>query len=421
MSELPRLGLCMIVKNEEHCIERCLESVSKYINYWVICDTGSTDNTKEIINEFFAKKGIPGEVVDIPWEGFGASRSKAISCAEGKMEYALMIDADDSIEGDFRVPDFGVPVDGYSLKIQRGDFTWYRNQIFRLESKWRFEGVLHEYAVCEAAGNAVCPKLSGSYHIEARTEGGRNLDITPQEKYLKDAEVLFDALTNEKSPHYQPENSRYMFYLAQSYFDSGEYEIAMEWYLKRCQAGGWEEEVFYSMYRVGICNVLLERPWNQIQDAFLQCWAYRPCRIEPLWQLSRLYRNNGNPRLAYLFANQGLQVGYPEDDILFIAHDLWEWQILDEVAATAYYVHEFEKGLAASNMLMNNPKFPKEHHARTLENIKLYKEAIERKSLAEKERDRRVNKFKGKEVPSTNQKTQEKKSFKKRKKQKARR
>ena len=60
MSELPQLGLCMIVKDEEHCIERCLESVSKYIDTWCICDTGSSDKTKEIICEFFKKKGIPG-------------------------------------------------------------------------------------------------------------------------------------------------------------------------------------------------------------------------------------------------------------------------------------------------------------------------------------------------------------------------
>ena len=52
-NKIPKIGLCMIVKDEEHCIERCLESMYKHIDTWVICDTGSTDKTKEVIQKFF--------------------------------------------------------------------------------------------------------------------------------------------------------------------------------------------------------------------------------------------------------------------------------------------------------------------------------------------------------------------------------
>jgi len=378
MSELPKLGLCMIVKDEKHCIERCLESVSKHIDTWLICDTGSTDGTQDIIREFFKKKGIPGEVVEIPWEGFGKSRTKAFTLAKERMEYAFVIDADDSLVGKPNWPKTWTG-DCYTLAIKRGDFLWYRNQIFKTELDWRYEGILHEYASCDklASSESINIKLGGDYHIEARTEGGRNIDITPGEKYLKDAEILLDALTNENSPHYEPENTRYAFYLAQSYFDSGEWELAKEWYLKRAQCGGWEEEVFYSMMRVGILNTILERPWAEILDSFLQCWSYRPCRAEPLWQISRLYRQNGNPRLAYLFAKQGISIPHPENDILFISHDVYDWQMLDEIAACAFYVHNFEEGLAACKMLLKNPRFPKEHHDRIKDNANHYAKAIE--------------------------------------------
>lgn len=69
------LTLSMIVKNEAPNIQRCLESVAKYIDYYVICDTGSTDNTKEIIKNFFDSKGIPGEILDHEWKHFGHNRS----------------------------------------------------------------------------------------------------------------------------------------------------------------------------------------------------------------------------------------------------------------------------------------------------------------------------------------------------------
>ena len=117
-------------------------------------------------------------------------------------------------------------VSNCSLKIKRGDFTWWRNHIFRLESNWRYEGVLHEYATCDAGAAMVCLKLGGNYHIEARTLGARNLHQTPVEKYTKDAIMLEEALIDD------PNNSRYQFYLAQSYFDSQQWEKSLEAYEK---------------------------------------------------------------------------------------------------------------------------------------------------------------------------------------------
>ena len=55
-----RLSLTMIVKDETHVILECLESVYKYIDYWVIIDTGSTDGTQDMITNFFKEKNIPG-------------------------------------------------------------------------------------------------------------------------------------------------------------------------------------------------------------------------------------------------------------------------------------------------------------------------------------------------------------------------
>ena len=249
----------MIVKNESHVILECLNSLYKYIDYWVISDTGSTDNTKELITNFFREKNIPGEFADCEWKDFAHNRTHVLRACRGKADYAWMIDADDYLTGSFKLPET-TEIDSYTLKIGKGpEFTWWRNQIFKIESNWYYVGVLHEYAATDVP-NPKIAKLEGNYKINARTVGARNVGITPIEKYSKDAITLEQALEKE------PDNSRYWFYLAQSYFDSQQWEKSENAYMKRAQMGGWPEEVYYSLYRVAICKALQEKSWGEIKD-----------------------------------------------------------------------------------------------------------------------------------------------------------
>jgi len=73
------LGLVMIVKNESKIIKRCLESIKKIIDFIVISDTGSTDQTIEIIDEYISTNLIPGKVYKDEWKNFGYNRSKSIT------------------------------------------------------------------------------------------------------------------------------------------------------------------------------------------------------------------------------------------------------------------------------------------------------------------------------------------------------
>ena len=78
--------LNMIVKDEGHIIAKTLQNICNNIDitYWVISDTGSTDNTKEIIQRFFSEKNIPGEMFDNKWQDFGHNRSLALKHAYNK-------------------------------------------------------------------------------------------------------------------------------------------------------------------------------------------------------------------------------------------------------------------------------------------------------------------------------------------------
>ena len=380
--DLPKITLCMIVKNETAIIKECLESVYKYIDRYDITDTGSTDGTQELIKKFFEEKGIPGEVHQSDWKGFGdhagkdGSRTESIRNCDGKAQYAWVIDADDYIEvpnDDFKWPEV-MDADSYVLRIQRGDFIWWRNQVFKTgkETNWRYVGILHEYADCDKKEDRRTIKVDGNYHIVARTMGHeRNQTQDHIQKYSRDAEILTEALKDE------PDNHRYLFYLAQSYFDSQQWEKAFDAYINRVKAGGWEEEQWYSAYRMAIISTIEKRHFAEQSQLYLQAYAMRPHRSEPLWQLARIHRQERDePRIAYLYAKTASEISFPNDDILFVSSDVYNWQALDEYAACAFYNHDYVRGYQACESLMSNSHIPDSEKDRIAANMEVYKQKL---------------------------------------------
>jgi len=417
-----QITLCMIVKNESHIIHECLESIYPYIDRYDITDTGSTDGTQDIIKKFFEEKEIPGEVHQSDWKGFGKSRTEAFENAKGKADYAWVIDADDYIEGDFKLPE-KMEADSYTLKLGRDDFVWWRSQIFKLSCNWKYVGVLHEYADCdkEDGERPRIEKLHGNYFIKARTLGARNVGIDPKEKYSNDAKILLSALTNPEDPSYEPENSRYKFYLGQSYFDSQQWEKSEEAYKSRVEGGGWEEETYYALYRIAILKALQERPWEEIHQAFLNAWEFRPTRAEPLYQIARVLRQVHNrPRLAFLYAKQALEIPYPHQDILFISDEVYKWQVLDEIASTAYYAGKPHIGYAASKKLIEEKLVPEPHKERVMVNLTSYEQVVS--NIQQNEISKRMQeddeKMREKREEKENKRNAGKKSTKNNKKQK---
>lgn len=401
----PTVTLCMIVKDEEHIIRECLDSMIPYIDRFDITDTGSTDRTKKIIREWADENNIKGEVHDAPWEGFGKSRTRSLKNCEGKADYAWVIDADDFVQGDFKYPENFGDAHSYALNIFRGNFNWWRNQIFRIDAGWEYVGVLHEYAdavgLRERGIQLKTERLQGNYQVTARTMGSRTKEFGEDQsaKYLKDAETIVDCLTNPENPNYEPDNQRYLFYAAQSYYDAGDNEKAYAWYKKRAEAEGWEEEQWYAVYRMGLCmanhEMMKKNPdaWQIAQDHLLQAWNIRPHRAEPLLHLARTHRLNENPRLAYMFAKQALEIEFPQNDILFLCRSVYEWEILDEIGAVAHTIGQFEVGYHVCKKLLEEKKYPEEHHERIFNNFKSYEGVlVQRQQNIEKQKVEAANK-----------------------------
>ena len=372
------ISLCMIVKDESHIIKECLESMCPFIDRYDITDTGSTDGTPELIKEFMDERGIPGEVYLSDWKGFGPSRSEALNNCDNKADYVWMIDADDKVVGDFSYPPV-MDADAYSLRLGRPDFSWFRNQIFKTGLDWQYVGVLHEYAECKSKPvdrTRIIKWDHGNYFVEARTLGNRNVGIDPKEKYARDAEVLLDALTNKESEHYDPKNVRYQFYLAQSYFDSHQWEKCEDAYRKRIEMGGWDEEVWFSHFRIAIVKAIRERPWSEVMQAYLDAFEYRPHRAEPLYEIARVLRTMNKPKQAYIFARMGAEINYPNQDILFIAKDVYDWKMLDEFGSVAFYIGDYMNGFGACQKLVAENKFPENERERINNNLQSYQQQL---------------------------------------------
>ena len=239
--------LCMIVKNESAVIRRCIDSVRSLITHWVIVDTGSTDGTQQIIRDCL--QDVPGELYERPWKDFAHNRSEALSLARPHAAFSLIIDADDALEisDDFVLPE--LTEDCYMMQIRDTPVLYWRKQLVSNRLTWRYRGVLHEFVDSEE------PHSTSTLNIGMRRnhDGARRKEtdwfkkdcIVIDKRGFKVA-VLEEALAVENDPFLV---SRYSFYLAQSYRDSGLAEKAIEFYLKRSKLGGWQEEVYFSLYQ----------------------------------------------------------------------------------------------------------------------------------------------------------------------------
>lgn len=350
----PAICLNMIVRNEAHIVHEVLDSVAPYITSWVIVDTGSDDGTQHAIRAHMTTLGIPGHLHERPWRDFGHNRSEAIALARGHGDYIWVMDADDLLVG---APDFSeLSADVYQLQYGP-DVTYWRRQLFRDGLPWRYVGVLHEYADCDTPFSE--DKLKGEYYIESRRLGNRNLD---PDKYLRDAEVLTAEVTR------CPEDPRSVFYLAQSYYDAGDFVEAQHWYTRRSEMAGFDEEIFYSLLRIGDTMAHLNAPWPEVQQAYLRAWEFRPGRAEPLYAIARSYRVEGRHVLGHLFAARASAVPFPDEDVLFVAAEVHTWRALDEQAVCGSWIGRHDETVQLCEKILRRNDVPEDDRQRIVGN-----------------------------------------------------
>jgi len=324
----PTLCLNMIVKNESKIITRLFDSVLPIIDCYCICDTGSTDNTVNIILEYFNSKNIPGKIVFEPFKNFAHNRSIALKACVGMSDYVLLLDADMTLQ----IRNFSKSLlniaDSFRI-LQGNESFYYQNvRVVRNNGLYKYSGVTHEY-VDTPSNNIMCDVDKDVLFINDIGDGGAKSD-----KYDRDIRLLTEGLKEE------PNNVRYHFYLANSYHDCGKYELAIENYRKRIQLGGWNEEVWYSYYRIGMCYKNMGKIGDAIQT-WLEGYDFYPDRLEGIYEIIHYYRNNSKHKLCNVFyelAKKILDKKLNKDSYLFLHNDIYTYKIYYEYLIFIYYL-----------------------------------------------------------------------------------
>lgn len=348
----------MIVKNEAHVIERCLRSVRPYIHAWAISDTGSSDGTQDIIRRCMA--GIPGELIERPWLDFASNRNEALELAQRYGDYALIIDADDTLgaDSDFTWPD--ADAIGYMVEIHDAcDTRYWRVAVPRLDAGWHWQGVVHE-ALCSP--DPARPLRLPGLRIERIHNDGARSRMPAQEKFLRDADVLREALQK------QPDNARYMFYLAQSLRDAGQLADSIDAYEKRVIMGGWDEEIYIAKLQIALLKERIAAAHADIVAAYLDAYDYRPRRAEAACEFARYCRLQKRYAVARDFARIAMELPVP-DDVLFIDHAVHAWRARDEFSIAAYWCGDYADSARECRALLADPNLPSGQHERVQRNL----------------------------------------------------
>lgn len=304
------LSLCMIVRNEEEYLERCLQSVREAVDEIVILDTGSTDRTKEI-----ALRYTP-HVHDYLWQDdFASARNASFSLAA--KPFILWLDADDVIDPPELVKliafkkELHEGVDAVMMPYQYAfapdgtpSLVFDRERIVRKEAGFVFSGVVHEaMAVSGCVIRAdIAVRHTGEHGISSNR---RNLSI--YETWIARGKKL---------------DGRSQYYYARELKGAGEYGRAEQAFSTFLAMDGWTVNRQDALVERAECLMQLGR-WTEAKRSCLAALEDGEPRAETLCALGAIFLQEGMLRAAAMWYRAALLCRMPEDRRIFVYPDAY--------------------------------------------------------------------------------------------------
>lgn len=354
------LGLALIARDEQDTLPRLLASCEGAFDEVVLADTGSTDATIERFEAWARRQpAVDCRVVSFHWcDDF--SRARQFAADQLRSDWRVWADCDDEIvgAGELRAIVDEMP-DGVAGVRCAYDYApgqrLLRERAVRA-GRGRWVGRVHEVQEVDGPLVDVGPeRVRWVHHGDSGSERA-----TGRPRAVRDLELLTAAVEDD------PYDRRAIFYLAQTHDDLGNRERALEWFSRRAELGGWEEEVFWSRHRIGVALAELG-DWPAALAALIEAWESRPTRLEPLYELCWRLREREEHHAALAFARAGLGVPVPAD-ALFVNRWIHEYGMLVEFSVAAYWAGDAREALKATERLLAVAGLPPIHRQNAIAN-----------------------------------------------------
>lgn len=366
-----RIILLLMIKNESRIIQRCLQSALPYVDAVAILDTGSTDDTIQRCEETLLASKKPYSITSEPFQNFGHNRTISFQNAQSLCEelkwdpnitYALAVDADMVICPKPSFFQFPLTMNGYNIIQENGHLKYYNLRLMKCSHSWKCVGATHEYW----SGDPTEKIAYDIFHIDDRNDGGCKSD-----KFERDVRLLKADIEKD------PKNGRSYYYLGQSLKDLGRFDEAIEMFQKRIELGGWFEEVWYAYYQIGRC--FDHKGDEHLMELWMnKAFQYHSRRSEPLYHLTKYFREKSQHYKAYHYYQKGRHIPYPKDDVLFIENNVYEGLFEYENTILACYIRPYLHDKLESQIeIIQYLNRWNHHHQNVFDNLVFYASSLD--------------------------------------------
>jgi len=346
------LALCMMVKNEHKRIRVTMNTVKSFIKTFVFLDTGSTDDTIEIITNYCRENDIVLHLKETTFVDFRYSRNELLDYADTALSdphYLLLMDCNDELKDGPNLATFANDYSGSASGFYLCQEWWngttfdryFNVRLLLSHEGWRYKMRVHEYlhnpkVVTADDEKKYTFRINNITLYQDRTQD----DDKTSKRFTRDKELLYEDHLDD------PHEPRILFYLAQTCRCLGQVEDSYYYYCRRQEEVGFYEELFHSYFRCGEMSETLKHDW---EESFI--WYFKAFerfkRVEPLIKIIEHYLAVKDFDSAYMFCHMANMLKYPDYCILFVNKRTYTYTRWHLMGIVAFYLGKYEEGKEA--------------------------------------------------------------------------
>lgn len=341
---MQKIALNFICKDESHVILKMLRSAQPIVDLIVAVDTGSSDNTREIIEQFGQENKIPTYVFERPFDNFSGSRNfgldrlrKVVADLQWNAHktFVLWMDCDEKLVIHRTFKKNKLSKDMHSVTGAVNIATYTRDEFFRLSKNFYWYGPIHE----ELRINEPVTSTSLTGIEMASETTGNSWKGHLGEKNKRYGDVLEEFIDN------QDRSSRWVFMTAQSYAAAGYYyedgeekkrlfRKAIKYYTETAELLDADlESRFFARWQSGCIMDLLGDPWLNIHEVFTKAYMTDPIRGESIKNIIIHYMKKNEWKQAYVYSSFAKGAFFNRSPahlrFRFVDQAFYNWEILE--------------------------------------------------------------------------------------------